>query len=194
MKSKRKLVFTTILILSMVVSAGIAFASSTDGEESTLSQLRLGWKMGFGRDNIKDGKYASTVTEADLVNIEGTVSEINTLTQPFSMKVRTDEKTVDVNLGRAVFLDEFKALELKENSPISLIGINRTFTVDNEDVNIFVPFTITSNDNEVNLRDENNRPLWSGEKRGKGMMGQGRGQRGNGNFQNNDACPYFQGQ
>jgi len=178
----------------MVVSAGIAFASSTDGEESTLSQLRLGWKMGFGRDNIKDGKYASIITEADLVNIEGTVLEINTLTQPFSMKVETDEETVDVNLGRAVFLDEFKALELKENSTVSLTGINRTFTVDNEDVNIFLPFTIKANEKEVNLRDENNRPLWAGEKRGKGMMGQGRGQRGNGNFQNNGACPYFQEQ
>ncbi|MGF7060810.1 hypothetical protein [Brassicibacter mesophilus] len=197
MKSKKLIITLSILVLSISLSAGFVFADSNDQTNST--PIRYGWNLGFGRDNVIDEKNAYNITEDDLVTITGTVSDLNTTDMPYNMKIKdSDDNITDVHLGQIVSYDTFKELELKEGSNVEVTGIERTFKIDNENVSVLAPFTIKSGDKEVKLRDENNRPIWSGQNgqgQGKGMRngrGQGRGmgrQMGNGLNQAN--CPFL---
>lgn len=190
MKNKKLIFLTSLLVLSIVASAGLAFADGLD-EQSNLNQpMRYGWNMGFGRPNITDGKYAYTLTENDLTTIKGKISNINTTNPPFNLDITTDNnKVVNVHLGRIVFMDNFKELNLAENMEIEIKGFYRTFNVNNQETTIFTPFSIKAQDKEIKLRDENNRPIWAG-KRGFGRENK-IGNRFNNGF-NRNACPYWQ--
>lgn len=172
----KKLLITGVLVLSLITTAGIALADD-------VSTTKVGWQLGFGRDNITDGKYASTLTDEDIVNEEGSIEEINTTTPPFNLEVKTDNETLDVRLGRMAFSEEFNNLDLKKDANVELEGFYRTFTIDDEDVEIFVPKTIKSGDKELTLRGEDNRPIWAGQR------GKGNGQRGYGRGRNNNVAP-----
>jgi len=187
MRSKKLIIVLSVLVLSIGLSAGFVFAESDD--QTNTAPIRYGWNLGFGRDNVVD----------DLTTISGTVSELNTTEMPYNMKVKDNNgKITDVHLGQIVSYDDFKKLELEEGKKVEVTGIERTFIINNENVSVFVPFTIKSGDNEVKLRDENNRPVWAGQngqgqRRGmKNGKGQGRGmgrQMGNGFNQIN--CPFL---
>ncbi|WP_069650479.1 hypothetical protein [Caloranaerobacter ferrireducens] len=196
MKNKKLIFLTSILALSIIATAGLAFADSLD-EQSNLNQpVRYGWSMGFGKPNITDGKYAYTLTENDLTTIKGKISNINTTTPPFNIDITTDDnKLINVHLGRIVFMDSFKELNLAENMEIEIKGFYRTFNINNQETTILIPFSIKAQDKEIKLRDENNRPVWAGKKGFVGKRGFGRGNKLNNRFNNGfnrNTCPYFQ--
>jgi hypothetical protein len=162
---RKSIIVSSILVLTLLLSIGIAFAD--DFQNNDFPQSRYGWKLGFGRDNIQGGSFAYTIDKDDLVTIKGKLKEdIDFESVPYRMIVAIDnDKTVDVHLGRIVFYDEFKNLNVKKGSDVEITGIYRALNINNEDVSIFIPFTIKANDKEINLRDEYNRPIWAGRNR-----------------------------
>ena len=183
MKNKKLIFLASILALSIIATAGLAFADSLDEQLNLNQPVRYGWSMGFGKPNITDGKYAYTLTENDLTTIKGKISNINTTTPPFNIDITTDDnKLINVHLGRIVFMDSFKELNLAKNMEIKIKGFYRTFNINNQETTILIPFSIKAQDKEIKLRDENNRPVWAGKKGFAKKRGFGRG--------NN--CPYWQ--
>ncbi|KGG80863.1 hypothetical protein Y919_03715 [Caloranaerobacter azorensis H53214] len=157
MKNKKLIFLTSVLALSIFATAGLTFADSLDNEQSNLNQpVRYGWN---------NGGYACTLTENDLTTIKGKISNINTTNPPFSIDITTDDnKIVNVHLGRIVFMDNFKELNLAKDMEIEIKGFYRTFNINNQETTVFKPISIKAKNKEIKLRDENNRPVWAGRK------------------------------
>ncbi|EOD00274.1 hypothetical protein [Caldisalinibacter kiritimatiensis] len=173
MKNKKTILTSTVLALVLLFSTAITFAS--DGDTPSSNTPRQGWELGFGRPNISDEKYAYTISEDDLVTISGKLTkDINTEEVPHSMAVKTEDgSTIDVHLGRIVFFNQFKELNLEKDSYVEITGLERTF----DEHNVFVPFSITSNNKTVEVRSEDNRPVWAGQNGQKRGQGNGRGRK-----------------
>lgn len=173
MKNEKKemILALGLALITLVTSARFVFA-----DDATYQSLRQGFKVSLERNNITEGRYACILSEEEMVTLEGKVTDLNTTTPPFSFTLNYDNKEISVHLGRIVFTEEFKKLDIKNDSMVEVKRFFRTFKIDNEDVTVLTSVKIKSGDKTLDLRDEYNRPIWVGKgNRDKGIrFGRGR--------------------